>query len=155
MTKAKVSPKVVDPVHTNLPELKRSGDELGKDVPLTVLIAHEKDDFTSSVARILKLSGYNVVSAKEPYEAIDKINTGKPEIDILLMQQESAEISGVDAVKIASQVTDTSKMKTIILTSEGVDRNKVDPKLIHKILDKPVDADKVLTAVQEVSLNKN
>lgn len=82
-----------------------------------ILIVDDEEVNRVVLSRILEIAGYEVISARDGAEAIDKVENEKP--DVIILDLIMPQISGIDVLSILKERYDLRKMPVIVLTALG------------------------------------
>ncbi|WP_094227296.1 response regulator [Methanolobus psychrotolerans] len=94
------------------------------DVRQKILIVDDEMDALLALKVALEAEGYNIVEAKDGYEAIDKVHSEKPDVILLDLM-----IPGIDGFEVCSQLKSDqlySHIPVIMLTARGEIDDKVE-----------------------------
>ena len=116
---------------------------------MKVLIIDDNQDITDLLSKFLKSKGLENIVANDPYEGLDLIKNEK--FDVILLDMSMPEFSGIDIIDTLDREQILQEQKIIIfsaisLTSSQV-RGLLQRKGVHDCLKKPLQLDKLLTAI--------
>ena len=116
---------------------------------MKVLIVDDNQDITDLLSKFLKSKGVENTVANDPYEGLDLIKNEK--YDVILLDMSMPEFSGIDIIDTLDREKILQEQKIIIfsaisLTSSQV-RGLLQRKGVHDCLKKPIQLDKLLTAI--------
>lgn len=100
----------------------------------------------------LKARGYQLVTCTMAQEAI-QILENDSDIDLVLMDMMMPEMDGYEAVKIIRQTPSIKHIPVIAVTAQAMeeDRQKCLDAGAQDYVKKPIDVDKLLTAIEKLS----
>jgi DNA-binding response OmpR family regulator len=85
----------------------------------TILAVDDEKHIVRLVQINLQKEGYNVVTASNGREALDKVNAERP--DLIIMDVMMPELDGFGALKILKEDEDTATIPVIMLTAKAQD----------------------------------
>lgn len=116
-----------------------------------LLIVDDEESLSSSLAAFLNIKGYEVVTAANGDEGIEKIRDFNPEL-LLLDLHLSEGLTGIDVLKKAISIK--PDLKAIILTGFGEEEKEVKDKCHRlgavKFLPKPLTANEIKEALDAI-----
>ena len=118
-----------------------------------ILIVEDRDDSrTILVALLTRLCGYETIEAANGAEAVEKAASEKP--DLILMDLDLPDISGIDAAKAVKENPDTAHIPIIAQTawSSRQWRGKVLKVGMVDYLEKPVSLDLMKATIEKFIL---
>ncbi len=119
----------------------------------SILIVDDNEELCKNLCDILELKGYDAQKAYDGYHAIECINS--KDFSIVIMDIKMPGISGLDTLKILNQLNPKTTVIMItafaddILYKEGLKNDA------FKIIQKPIDIDKLLNILAEIVIKKN
>ena len=117
--------------------------------PARILVVDDEPNMRRSLADILREEGYEVITAKDGYEAVEFCTKGQ--YDVVLMDVRMPGIDGVEAFRRIRNQNTTSRV--ILMSAYGLDELKkhaLDEGAIA-FLDKPLDIDKVIGLIEQAT----
>lgn len=116
----------------------------------TLLIVEDEDTLLQTITALLKGYGYNIIVARDGFEAIDIFKKHRNEIDLIILDIGLPKLSGWDA--LAQIKMDAGELKVIV--SSGY----LDPKLkfeklgegVSEYIQKPYDPHQILQSIRRV-----
>ena len=84
-----------------------------------IMVVDDEPDILLTVGQMLEMSGYEVVSAKDGNECIDKLNQSETDPDLIILDIMMPNVSGWD---VAAKIKENPKWKDIpivFLTAKG------------------------------------
>lgn len=126
-----------------------------------ILLVDDDPDFIISIKTILDNNNYEVVTACNKKEALDKLMAEKPNLAILDVMMEEKH-DGFDLARTIKKMQEFEKLPIIMLTSidslSGVNFKAAmsDPNWLpaDDYLEKPVEPDELISTVEKVLENK-
>jgi len=91
----------------------------------TILVVDDNEDNTFLYESIISSHGYNVIIANDGKEALDKINLGEAEIDLVLSDIMMPKIDGLGVTKALKENARTRNIPVILLTAGKREREDV------------------------------
>jgi CheY-like chemotaxis protein len=85
----------------------------------TILVVDDEPDILMSVSQTLEIFGYNIVTAKNGQECIEKLCELKNNPDLVLLDIMMPEISGWDIAAKIKDNPDWKKIPIVFLTAKG------------------------------------
>jgi len=82
---------------------------------ITVLLADDETSVLEIMARQVAMAGYNVISAGDGQEALDKIKSGDP--DVILLDLTMPKLDGLDVLKQVREADAGKKWRPVIIIS--------------------------------------
>ena len=124
-----------------------------------VLLVDDEKDILFLYSECLKSDGYQTISFDNPIEALNYLNKNDniSNCSLVITDYKMPQMSGLDLVKKIREKDSKSKIKTMLVSAylkndllkDNVDMNKID-----KIIEKPVDIDKLKNEVTELINDK-
>jgi CheY-like chemotaxis protein len=114
-----------------------------------ILIVDDETDVCESLSKILKRSGYEVVSASNGKEALKQVKSFRP--NLLILDVMLPDMDGTDVAKALSNDMSTQNIPVIFLTGL-IPKEKQDIATSHDIyitIAKPVEKDELLKVVEK------
>ena len=114
-----------------------------------ILIVEDNEQNLYLATFLLEQGGYEVVTAKDGLEAIDKTKAEKP--DLILMDMQLPEMNGYEATKRIKSVADISHIPIVSVTSYAMagDREKVLAAGCVGYIEKPIDPDSFVSEIEK------
>ncbi|NIP61363.1 MAG: response regulator [Nitrosopumilaceae archaeon] len=119
---------------------------------LKVLIIDDNEQITKMIATFLSLSGHQCTVCNDGKESIEVINNN--EFNVILLDLAMPDFDGYDVLE---KIPEKLRSKIIILTASNLSKinlNKIKNMGVNKILQKPVDIDKLLEKITLTASNK-
>ncbi len=119
---------------------------------LTILVVDDNQDLLETFAMILKRRGYDVQTACDGLDAVDKFK--EQNFDVTLMDIVMPEMNGVDAFK---QIKEIQPEASIILMTASSDAELVQnakDEGIQPIIQKPIRIDQLIQLINEAAGNQ-
>jgi len=88
-----------------------------------ILVVDDEPQVTETIRQILVLTGFDVETAENGKQAIERVRTG-PELDLVITDMKMPEIDGLEFLKLIRQVREN--LPVIILTGHGTLENALD-----------------------------
>jgi len=131
-----------------LPKLSQAMDEANQGPDERILVVDDDVMVRELLVRFLSLRGYQVNSAKDGREALRLIGESVP--DLIILDLVMPEMNGVDVLRVLAKRDYTGR--TIILSGHQNDTllNEAWALGPQEVLDKPLDLERALTAIQLV-----
>lgn len=123
------------------------------DKPLSILIVDDDLGMLQTLNYILTDKGYEVVTVKDGYEAIEKIQEKK--FDLALSDIKMPGMNGIEVLKEIKRLS--PKTTTVMMTAYTMHEQVKEAKKegAKEIFTKPLDLDKVISYTEEFKANKN
>ncbi len=118
---------------------------------MTILLAEDADDVRLVITKILERAGYRVISAINGEDAINKFEENKDWIAMLLFDVMMPVLSGKDAYNRIKKLAPDIKVIFMSGYSESIDTNREIQEEGLAFIQKPVDSNKLLQMLGEVS----
>ena len=116
---------------------------------MKVLIVDDNQDITDLLSKFLKSKGIENIAENDPYAALDLIKEEK--FDIVLLDMSMPEFSGIDIIDSLDREKILEDQKIIIFSAISFTSSQVTGLLkrkgVHDCLKKPLQLDKLLTAI--------
>lgn len=119
----------------------------------SILIVDDNEELCKNLCDILEFKGYEAHTAYDGYHAIECINSKN--FSIVIMDIKMPGINGLETLKILKQLNPKTTVIMItafaddILYKEGLKNDD------FKIIQKPIDMDKLLALIENTLTNKN
>ena len=122
-----------------------------------VLVVDDEDDAVTFLEAILKKQGFDVISASDGEAGLSKARSESP--DLIILDVQMPKLDGFDVFRILRDDEKTKEIPIIMLTGIeekiGIGFSKEDMKeFYHKepqdYLEKPIEPDKVISAVKRI-----
>ncbi|MCF7873333.1 MAG: response regulator [Candidatus Omnitrophica bacterium] len=116
-----------------------------------ILIADDEPDFVELISMRLEVNGYDVVSAKDGQEAIDKTKSEKP--DLLILDLMMPKVDGFEVCRMLKFDDNFKDLPIIVLSAldQQQDREKAVEAGADEYFIKPFDLSLLLTKIQELT----
>jgi DNA-binding response OmpR family regulator len=88
-------------------------------MPKRILLVDDEHDVLRLLRASLEQVGYEVMTAENGQEALERANVGKP--DLILLDQEMPLMDGFEALRTLKGNPDTSKIPVVMLTGNSSD----------------------------------
>jgi two-component system, cell cycle sensor histidine kinase and response regulator CckA len=138
--------KTTDHISTPETEFPR-GDE-------TLLIVEDEDVLLQTITALLSAHGYNIISARDGFEAVEVFKKRKEEIDLIILDIGLPKLSGWDALKNMKSESDSVK---VIISSGYLDPKLKSDKLgegVSEYILKPYEPTEILHSIRRVLDNR-
>ena len=124
-----------------------------------VLLVDDEKDILFLYSECLKSDGYQTISFDNPIEALNYLNKNDniSNCSLVITDYKMPQMSGLDLVKKIREKDSRSKIKTMLISAylkNDLLKDNVDMKKIDKIIEKPVDIDKLKNEVTELINDK-
>ena len=124
-----------------------------------VLLVDDEKDILFLYSECLKTDGYQTISFDNPIEALNYLNKNDniSNCSLVITDYKMPQMSGLDLVKKIREKDSKSKIKTMLVSAylkNDLLKDNVDMKKIDKIIEKPVDIDKLKNEVTELINDK-
>ena len=124
-----------------------------------VLLVDDEKDILFLYSECLKSDGYQTISFDNPIEALNYLNKNDniSNCSLVITDYKMPQMSGLDLVKKIREKDSKSKIKTMLVSAylkNDLLRDNVDMKKIDKIIEKPIDIDKLKNEVTELIKDK-
>jgi DNA-binding NtrC family response regulator len=124
-----------------------------------VLLVDDEKDILFLYSECLKSDGYQTISFDNPIEALNYLNKNDniSNCSLVITDYKMPQMSGLDLVKKIREKDSKSKIKTMLISAylkNDLLKDNVDMKKIDKIIEKPVDIDKLKNEVTELINDK-
>ena len=124
-----------------------------------VLLVDDEKDILFLYSECLKSDGYQTISFDNPIEALNYLNKNDniSNCSLVITDYKMPQMSGLDLVKKIREKDSKSKIKTMLVSAylkNDLLKDNVDMKKIDKIIEKPVDIDKLKNEVTELINDK-
>lgn len=113
-----------------------------------ILVIEDEKDLADIVIKILKKEGYEVDSANDGEEGLNKIKTDRP--DLVLLDIVLPKLDGRDLLKIVKKDKETREIPIVVLSgkAEQWDRNIGLELGAEEYIEKPLEAVKLLRQIR-------
>jgi len=115
----------------------------------TILIVDDEIHLVKILRFTLEHEGYNVISAFDGMEAIDKIEAERPDLVILDLM-----LPGIDGYKVCNRIKKNEELKDIpiiILSARDFENENIEEKILADMLmQKPFNTEKLLKAIDNL-----
>lgn len=118
---------------------------------MTILLAEDGDDVRVVITKILERAGHRVIPAINGEDAVNKFEENKGRIDMLLFDVMTPILSGKDAYNRIKKLAPDIKVLFMSGYSESLDINREIQEEGLAFIQKPVDSNKLLQMLGEVS----
>ena len=130
-----------------------------KDNNKYVLLVDDEKDILFLYSECLKSDGYQTISFDNPIEALNYLNKNDniSNCSLVITDYKMPQMSGLDLVKKIREKHSKSKIKTMLVSAylkNDLLKDNVDMKKIDKIIEKPIDIDKLKNEVTELINDK-
>ncbi|NOX32529.1 MAG: response regulator [Deltaproteobacteria bacterium] len=114
-----------------------------------ILVVEDNEQNLYLVTFLLEQSGYEVVTAHDGLEAIDKTMTENP--DLILMDMQLPEMNGYEATKRIKSIADINHIAIVAVTSYAMvgDREKTLAAGCVGYIEKPFDPDNFVSRIEK------
>jgi len=116
---------------------------------MKVLVIDDNQDITNLLSKFLKSKGLENVVVNDPYDGLDLIK--KEKYDVILLDMSMPEFSGVDIIDTLDREKILQDQKIIIFSAISLTSSQITGLLkrkgVHDCLKKPIELDKLLTAI--------
>lgn len=124
-----------------------------------VLLVDDEKDILFLYSECLKTDGYQTISFDNPIEALNYLNKNDniSNCSLVITDYKMPQMSGLDLVKKIREIDSKSKIKTMLVSAylkNDLLKDNVDMKKIDKIIEKPIDIDKLKNEVTELINDK-
>jgi DNA-binding NtrC family response regulator len=124
-----------------------------------VLLVDDEKDILFLYSECLKSDGYQTISFDNPIEALNYLNKNDniSNCSLVITDYKMPQMSGLDLVKKIREKDSKSKIKTMLVSAylkNDLLKDNVDMKKIDKIIEKPIDIDKLKNEVTELINDK-
>ena len=124
-----------------------------------VLLVDDEKDILFLYSECLKSDGYQTISFDNPIEALNYLNKNDniSNCSLVITDYKMPQMSGLDLVKKIREKDSKSKVKTMLVSAflkNDLLKDNVDMKKIDKIIEKPIDIDKLKNEVTELIKDK-
>ena len=124
-----------------------------------VLLVDDEKDILFLYSECLKSDGYQTISFDNPIEALNYLNKNDniSNCSLVITDYKMPQMSVLDLVKKIREKDSKSKIKTMLVSAylkNDLLKDNVDMKKIDKIIEKPVDIDKLKNEVTELINDK-
>ena len=124
-----------------------------------VLLVDDEKDILFLYSECLKSEGYQTISFDNPVEALIYLgkNDNISNCSLVITDYKMPQMSGLDLVKKIREKDSKSKIKTMLVSAylkNDLLKDNVDMKKIDKIIEKPIDIDKLKNEVTDLINDK-
>jgi len=118
------------------------------DKDVTILIADDEPTNRFIIKRLLKQEGYNILEAKNGFEAIELTKHNR--VDVILMDAMMPEMDGFEAIKEIKKIENLQNIPILMITAldSKDDKVKAFESGANDFITKPVDKDELLLRVK-------
>ncbi|OGS20902.1 MAG: hypothetical protein A3J83_00295 [Elusimicrobia bacterium RIFOXYA2_FULL_40_6] len=116
-----------------------------------ILIVDDEKNIQELLAVNLKAQGFDIISAWDGKEAVEKTMKEKP--DLIILDIMMPEMDGWEVCKTVKDQSELNKIKILILTAKGTKKDEMVGKLIFKAdeyISKPFDIDELINTVKRL-----
>lgn len=103
----------------------------------SVLVVEDYDDIRTMMKIMVQMYGYNVIEARDGYEAIEKAKSQAP--DLILMDIAMPLMDGLSAARIIKTLEDCEDIPVIAVTAYRNMRDEAFEAGCVEVIDKPVE----------------
>jgi DNA-binding NtrC family response regulator len=120
-----------------------------------VLLVDDEKDILFLYSECLKSDGYQTISFDNPIEALDYLdkNDNISNCSLVITDYKMPQMSGLDLVKKIIEKDSKPKIKTMLVSAylkNDLLKDNLDMKKIDKIIEKPINIDKLKNEVTEL-----
>lgn len=117
----------------------------------TIFIAEDNPTNLKLVKDILEVKGYKTLEAADGKSAINKIIQNASSIDLILMDIQMPELSGIDAIKELKEKSDTKNIPIIVVSAQAMESDIKKAKKIGAVdyITKPINLVEFLNKVEK------
>ena len=124
-----------------------------------VLLVDDEKDILFLYSECLKTDGYQTISFDNPIEALNYLNKNDniSNCSLVITDYKMPQMSGLELVKKIREKDSKSKIKTMLVSAylkNDLLKDNIDMKKIDKIIEKPIDIDKLKNEVTELINDK-
>ena len=120
-------------------------------MPKKVLIVEDHEDIRCMMTVMLSFNGYQVIEAKDGYEAVEVAIREKP--DLILMDIAMPILDGIDATRAIRRHAELAYIPIVALTAYGdFYEDKACAAGCNEVIQKPVDFDRLQPLVEKYVL---
>lgn len=124
-----------------------------------VLLVDDEKDILFLYSECLKSDGYQTISFDNPIEALNYLNKNDniSNCSLVITDYKMPQMSGLELVKKIREKDSKSKIKTMLVSAylkNDLLKDNVDMKKIDKIIEKPIEIDKLKNEVTELINDK-
>lgn len=116
---------------------------------MKVLIVDDNKDITDLLSKFLKSKGIEIKVENDPFEGLELIKNEK--YDVILLDMSMPEFSGIDIIDTLDREKILAEQKIIIFSAISLTSSQITGLLkrkgVHNCLKKPLELDKLLTAI--------
>ena len=119
-----------------------------------ILVADDEEDIKSVLEMFLDVAGYDVVSAYDGLDAIEKIKESKP--DLVLMDIMMPLIDGIEVVR-QMKADDSIKHIPVVMLTAASKSDMVDKAMkagAHDYIQKPFEPEQVQSLIEKILMSK-
>lgn len=115
-----------------------------------ILIVDDEPNIVRFVQINLERQGYDVITATDGWECLEKVRSEKP--DLLLLDIKMPIVDGIGVLKELRETPDTANLPVIIMSKEDEDRDTLasDDDRVERYLPKPFDLKELLAMVKTI-----
>jgi len=115
----------------------------------TVMVVDDEEDIRESVKTILKINGYNVITANDGDECLEKINTETPDLILLDIMMPGRPIG--DIVK---QITNIKIVfMSVVRKSDAINKGLCEQQNVVDFLQKPFNLSDLIVKIENLLKN--
>jgi CheY-like chemotaxis protein len=118
----------------------------------TILVVDDNEDLLETFAMILKRRGYEVQTACDGVDAVDKFK--EQNFDVTLMDVVMPEMNGVDAFKKMREIQPEASIILMTAYSDEELMQTAKEEGVHLIIQKPIRIDKLIEMINETAGNQ-
>jgi two-component system, chemotaxis family, chemotaxis protein CheY len=109
-----------------------------------VLIVDDDQDVRDALSEMLEIEGYQVHTARDGVDALDKLNAN-PEIDLVILDLMMPRMNGLELIERVEKDARISKIPVLVVTASS---GYVKKSPARRVLTKPVDVELLLAEVR-------
>jgi len=115
----------------------------------TVLVVDDEEDIRESVKTILRINGYNVITANDGDECLEKINNETPDLILLDIM-----MPGRPVGDIVKQITDIKIVfMSVVRKSDAINKGLCEQKNVVDFLQKPFNLSDLIFKIENILNN--
>ncbi len=109
-----------------------------------VMIVDDDQDIRESIGMVLKINGYNVLTAKNAEDCLQKLNSFKPDLILLDIM-----MPGMGVSELVKKIKDTKiAFMSIVRESDAKNRGLCDGENIVGYFQKPFNVDELISKIE-------
>ncbi len=114
-----------------------------------ILVVEDNAENLYLVTFLLEKSGYEVIAARDGFEAVENTKSEKP--DLILMDMQLPEMNGYEATQKIKQIAEISHIPIVALTSYAMPGDKEKALAIGCVsyIEKPFDPDTFVSEIEK------